>query len=105
MTGVVPPTVHVTQVISAANAAEILLTFGHTRMNVFDAGAGEAPATALIEWLQTLSMSPTAAMSLHRILGEQLMKYAERFGPITRDIELEARVSKVIDGEIMPAAN
>ena len=90
---IIPPTVHVTHVLSAANAAEILLTFGHTRIQVLDVGSETVPTQSIIEWLQTLAMSPTAAMSLHVILGETLMAYGKKFGPITRDENLELRVN------------
>src|ERR1700721_403206 len=97
--GVCPATIHASHVISATNSAEILLTFGHTRMVVNDGQNGEAPSTAVIEWLHTLSMSPTAAYSLHTILGDTLMKYAEKFGPITCDRDLEKRLMQATQGE------
>lgn len=90
----VPPTHNAPHVITALNAVEMLLTFGHTRMQVHDAEEGTAPSVAMIEWLFTVSMSPTAVVTLRTILDNLLMRYRELYGPITED---KATIQRVLE--------
>jgi len=90
----VPPIVHAPHVLTNLSAAEILLTFGQTRLVIGDDDNGTSPSLAMREWHCTVAMSPTAAHSLLKTLEATLMRYQERFGPITEDAELINRIVK-----------
>ena len=91
-----PPTLNAPHAITALNASEILITFGHTRMEVEDGVEGVALARSTVEWHVTISMSPTAAEHLHMVLGTTLMRYKEKYGSIPTDVSL---VQRIIEAE------
>lgn len=102
MTSVIPPTHNTPHVISALNAAEMLLTFGHTRLQLTNVEQGETKSESMVEWLFTVSMSPTAVVTLRTMLDNLLMRYRELYGPITED---KATIQRVLEITGRPEAD
>jgi hypothetical protein len=79
-----PPTQGVNHFAIAGSAGEVLLTVGQTRVMMVASGASPVP-TPGVEWLMTLSMSPTSAVSLLNILKSVVDALEATFGKIAVD--------------------
>jgi hypothetical protein len=68
----------------AMNGSELLLAFGLTRLAMVPTAMGDTPESH-VEWVATLSISPTAAVQLAKMLNANISTYEEHFGKIPAD--------------------
>jgi hypothetical protein len=79
MAPAVPPTLSAAHMTIGMSPAEILLTFGQSRLMF---APGQTGGVAGVEWFSTVAMSPTFATQMHRRLGQVLGEYRKLFGAI-----------------------
>lgn len=75
-----PDTSSVSQFVIIMAPAEIIITFGRTRI-AFNAENPTAPTPA-VEWLMSSAMSAVTAKDLYKALGGVLQQYENLIGPI-----------------------
>ena len=68
----------------ALNGNEFLMAFGLSRLAMVLQPGGAVPEHH-IEWVAALSISPTAAYQLHKVLEANLKTYENKFGKIPKD--------------------
>ncbi|HEY5306253.1 MAG TPA: hypothetical protein VIJ52_06265 [Pseudolabrys sp.] len=78
------PTQQANSFTLAANANELLVAFGVSRLSIHPTESGPTAQHA-IEWVATLSISPVAAGQLVKLLQSGLQEYEKRFGKIPVD--------------------
>lgn len=75
-----PSCVGITRVHIASTFNAILITVGDNAVALDP--ADPLKAAVYDRWHQTLSLPPTAALQLHKILTDVLAQYVQAFGPI-----------------------
>ena len=80
----VPPAVYATTVHVALSAPEVTVLLGRTRQ-VIDPNINSPMPNALMEWFQSISLSPVAAKQLANSLSHAVQAYERLFGEIPDD--------------------
>lgn len=88
------PTQGASQFMFTLSASDILMAVGHGRVAIGQDENGNPKPLPGIEWLLSLSMSPTAAKVLLDALGESLKRYEATFGKIPMDPKMTTKFAE-----------
>ncbi len=89
-----PPVQAASQVALSMNLHEVSVTFGQTRPTI-DPTTGVLSPQPAIEWLLTITLSPTSARNLMDGLGLALGEYKKRYGEIPVDPNQTQKITGV----------
>jgi hypothetical protein len=94
---VVPPipTQGASQFMISMTAGDILLTIGHGRVGVRANEKGQPSPVPTVEWLMSLSLSPTSCRTLLLALSQTVEIYEKTFGKIPVDPKVKLEVDEV----------
>jgi hypothetical protein len=88
-----PPTVNAEHFAMILSVNEFLVSMGTSRVGM-TMNAGQPMPVQMIEWFQTLSVSPQAARQLMIMLEDAVKTYEADFGSLPRDKAATVSVSK-----------
>jgi hypothetical protein len=89
------PTQGVSQFMVSVSANDVLVTVGQGRVAVVADSQGNPSALPHVEWLMSLSMSPSSAKALLQGLASSLDAYEKQFGKIPQNPKLQIKTKDI----------